>query len=70
MLRLHAEALEDEEGNLIGVNNVNSQEFALKEKENISSADICNELFEGENIIIGKTDNGQSELLSGPFSKS
>ena len=60
----------DEEGNLIGVNNVNSQEFALKEKENISSADICTELFEGENIIVGKTDNGQSELLSGPFSKS
>ena len=46
----------DEEGNLIGVNNVNSQEFALKEKENISSADICNELFEGENIVVGKTD--------------
>ena len=46
----------DEEGNLIGVNNVNSQEFALKEKENISSADICTELFEGENIVVGKTD--------------
>jgi len=59
----------DEEGNLIGVNNVNSQEFSLKEKENISSADICTELFEGENIIIGKTDNGQSELLSGPLAK-
>ena len=57
----------DGEGNLIGVNNVNSQEFALKEQENISSADICNELFEGENIIVGKTDNGQSQLVSGPF---
>jgi hypothetical protein len=57
----------DENGNLIGVNNVNSQEFALKEQENISSADICNELFEGENIVVGKTDNGQSELVSGPF---
>jgi hypothetical protein len=58
----------DKDGNLIGVNNVNSQEFALKEQENISSADICNELFEGENIVVGKTDNGQSQLLSGPFS--
>jgi hypothetical protein len=58
----------DEQGNLIGVNNVNTQEFALKEQENISSADICNELFEGENIVIGKTDNGQSQLVSGPFS--
>jgi hypothetical protein len=44
----------DDEGNLIGVNNVNSQEVALKEQENISSADICNELFEGENIVLGK----------------
>jgi len=57
----------DEKGNLIGVNNANSQEFALKNQETISTADICNELFEGENIIIGKTDNGQSQLISGPF---
>jgi hypothetical protein len=57
----------DENGNLIGVNNMNTQEFALKEQENISSADICNELFEGDNIVVGKTDNGQSELVSGPF---
>jgi hypothetical protein len=57
----------DDEGNLVGVNNANTQEFALKEQENISTADICMELFEGENIVIGKTDNGQSQLLSGPF---
>jgi hypothetical protein len=57
----------DEQGNLIGVNNANTQEFGLKEKENISSADICMELFEGENIVVGKTDNGQSQLVSGPF---
>ena len=57
----------DDEGNLVGVNNTNTQEFALKEQENISTADICSELFEGENIVVGKTDNGQSELLSGPF---
>jgi hypothetical protein len=57
----------DEEGNLIGVNNANTQEFGLKEKENISSADISMELFEGENIVVGKTDYGQSELVSGPF---
>ena len=59
----------DAEGNLIGVNNINTQEFALKEQENISSADICMELFEGDNIVVGKTDNGQSELKSGPFAK-
>jgi hypothetical protein len=57
----------DEQGNLVGINNVNTQEFGLKEKENISSADICSELFEGENIVVGKTDYGQSELISGPF---
>lgn len=57
----------DQNGNLIGVNNANTQEFALGEQENISTADICKELFEGENIIIGKTDYGQSQLKSGPF---
>jgi len=57
----------DEQGNLVGVNNSNTQEFALKEQENISTADICMELFEGENIVVGKTDNGQSLLVSGPF---
>jgi len=58
----------DDQGNLVGVNNANTQEFALKEQENISTADICMELFEGENIIVGKTDNGKSQLVSGPFS--
>lgn len=57
----------DEQGNLIGVNNKSSQDFAVKENENISSADICMELFEGENIVVGKSDNGRSELVSGPF---
>jgi hypothetical protein len=59
----------DEQGNLIGVNNINTQEQAFKEQENISTADICMELFEGENIVVGKTDNGQSQLISGPFAK-
>jgi hypothetical protein len=59
----------DEEGNLIGVNNVSTTEFALKEQENISTADISRELFEGENIVIGKSDYGQSQLKSGPFAK-
>jgi hypothetical protein len=60
----------DEQGNLIGVNNINTQEIALKEQDNISTADICSELFEGETIITGKTDNGQSLLVSGPFVKN
>jgi len=59
----------DENGNLIGVNKATTQEFTLGEQENISTADICKELFEGENIVIGKSDYGQSQLKSGPFSK-
>jgi len=57
----------DEDGNLISVNNMNTQETVLQEKETISVADIRSELFEGDNIIVGKTDYGQSELISGPF---
>ena len=57
----------DKEGNLIGINNVNTQENALSSNDGISVADIRSELFEGENIVVGKTDNGQSELISGPF---
>ena len=59
----------DEKGNLVGINNVNTQETALSLKDNneISAADIRKELFEGDNIVVGKSDYGQSELISGPF---
>lgn len=59
----------DKEGNLIGVGVANTQEKSLLEGggEEISTADIRSELFEGDNIIMGKSDNGQSELVSGPF---
>jgi hypothetical protein len=57
----------DNQGNLIGVNNINTQEKILNEQEDITAADIRMELFEGENIIMGKSDYGQSELVSGPF---
>lgn len=58
----------DEEGNLIGIQS--TQERVLAEKETISVGDIRSELFEGENIVIGKTDYGQSQLKSGPFAKN
>lgn len=57
----------DNQGNLIGVNNATSQDFGLKDPDTISAADIRSELFEGENIVVGNTDHGQSELISGPF---
>ena len=57
----------DEQGNLIGINNVNSTELSFKDQDEVSAADIRNELFEGENIVVGETDHGQSKLVSGPF---
>jgi hypothetical protein len=57
----------DKEGNLIGVNNTTIEQ-SLAEKDNISTADICKELFEGDNIVMDKSDNGKSQLVSGPFS--
>jgi len=60
----------DENGNLIGVNNLNTHEKTFKDTENVSSTDICKELFEGENIVMGKTDYGRSKLISGPFANN
>jgi hypothetical protein len=59
----------DQEGNLVGVS-ATSQEKALTSDsaDSISVADIRSELFDGENIVVGKTDYGRSELVSGPFS--
>jgi hypothetical protein len=54
----------DDDGNLIGLN---TQENTLRTNENLTISDIRKEMFEGENVVIGKTDNGRSQLLSGPF---
>ena len=63
----------DDVGNLVGVGLSTTQEKALigdKSGEEISTADIRIELFEGDNVITGKSDNGQSQLLSGPFANA
>lgn len=59
----------DEEGNLIGVDTTAStQEKALgSSADTISVADIRSELFDGDNVVVGKSDYGRSELVSGPF---
>jgi len=59
----------DQDGNLVGVAATGStQEKSLAvNSETISVADIRSELFEGENVVVGKTDYGRSELVSGPF---
>jgi len=60
----------DEEGNLVGVgHSTTEQTFESKEPESISVADIRSELFDGENVVVGKSDYGQSQLKSGPFAK-
>jgi hypothetical protein len=48
----------DEEGNLVGINNTNTQENKLNENASISVADIRQELFESDNIVMTtKTDD-------------
>ena len=60
----------DKEGNLVGAGyNTTEETFTSKELDSISVADIRSELFEGENVVVGKTDYGQSQLKSGPFVK-
>jgi len=54
----------DNDGNLVGVS---TQENYFKEMDSVTSADIRNELFEGDNIVVGKTDNGLSKLLGDKF---
>ena len=50
----------DKDGNLICVN-------AESNSGTISSEQVRQTLFEGDNIVVGNTDHGQSELVSGPF---
>ena len=42
------------DGKLIGVTELNTQENILQSKEQVSSDDVKKELFEGDNIVLGK----------------
>jgi hypothetical protein len=42
----------DEEGNLVGIKNMNTQESNLTQNDSISVADIRQELFESENVVL------------------
>lgn len=68
----------DEEGNLVGVNaksagveRVLDTDFAQPSAEEgrgpVTAEDVRRALFEGDNIVTGKSDYGQSQLVSGPF---
>jgi hypothetical protein len=56
----------DEDGNLVSVG-ANSQEQFLNSKENVTAEDVRSVMFDGDNIVVGKSDNGRSLLKSGPF---
>ena len=58
----------DNDGNLVGVGHTTTEQTFNSEE--ISVADIRSELFDGENVVIGKTDYGQSQLKSGPFANT
>jgi len=56
----------DDNGNLVGINNLNTQEKELP--DNVTTEDIRNTLFEGENIVLDKnTDHGARALVGDPF---
>jgi hypothetical protein len=58
----------DEEGNLVGIGyNTTEEQLKSNETDSISVTDIRSELFDSDNIVVGKTDHGQSQLKSGPF---
>ena len=41
----------NEQGNLVGVSELNTQENALKERGTVTIDEVKTELFEGDNII-------------------
>mgnify|MGYP007047341072 CR=1 FL=1 len=57
----------DEDGNLISIGGINSQEAVLGgSKEEVSVGDIRSELFEGEDIVTDlNTDRGLSSIITG-----
>ena len=50
----------DAEGNLVNVKDVTT--FGISNDEEVSSSDIKKHLFEDENVVVGDTDHGLSEL--------
>ena len=61
----------NEQGELISVKNMNTQETNLGDNNEVSTADIRQELFEGENVVLSKnTDHGLSDLNNVTFTLS
>lgn len=52
----------DEQGNLVNVNNLNTQEANLSKNDEVSVSDIQKELFEGDNVVMNLSDGGLKEI--------
>lgn len=52
----------DEQGNLVNVNNLNTQEAKLSKNDEVSVSDIQKELFEGDNVVMNLSDGGLKEI--------
>lgn len=53
------------DGNLVSVKDMNTQESIFNSDENVTSADIRRELFEGDNVVTSlKTDRGLNNLIT------
>jgi hypothetical protein len=58
----------NENGDLISVKDMNTQESALENSEGITTADIRRELFDGDNVVTSKgSDHGLSKLANLTF---
>ena len=52
----------DKDGNLVSANNMNTQEAELNKNEEVSVRDIQKELFEGDDVVMEKSDGGLSRI--------
>jgi hypothetical protein len=57
----------DNEGNLVGVGSSTQEKTLVGNGDSITIEEVARELFEGDNIVVGETDHGKSQLISGPF---
>ena len=65
------------DGQLVSIDSSNTQEASIIQSstmggssEEVSSDAVKEVLFGGDNVVTGKTDNGISQLVSGPFASS
>ena len=57
----------DDEGNLVGIGSSTQEKTLAGDGDSITIEEVKRELFEGDNIVVGETDHGKSQLISGPF---